>query len=179
MSALPPKADIDRGGREVRWTPPRHGPRLCLAVIRGDARFARFTSRLASRPRSRRSNRSQHPDSAKREFPNSYAETFRKDREFRIQFGHARDWAALKKAPHMRAFSTVALLKTEGPDLVAGAPGFEPGNGGIKIRCLTTWLRPNRYRRAASKRFRVRRADHSGADLPDQRPYGPYMHDTR
>ena len=26
--------------------------------------------------------------------------------------------------------------------LVAGAPGFEPGNGGIKIRCLTTWLRP-------------------------------------
>jgi hypothetical protein len=25
---------------------------------------------------------------------------------------------------------------------VAGAPGFEPGNGGIKIRCLTTWLRP-------------------------------------
>src|SRR6476646_8181312 len=28
------------------------------------------------------------------------------------------------------------------PDLVAGAPGFEPGNGGIKIRCLTTWLHP-------------------------------------
>jgi hypothetical protein len=27
---------------------------------------------------------------------------------------------------------------------VAGAPGFEPGNGGIKIRCLTTWLRPIR-----------------------------------
>ena len=26
--------------------------------------------------------------------------------------------------------------------LLAGAPGFEPGNGGIKIRCLTTWLRP-------------------------------------
>jgi hypothetical protein len=25
---------------------------------------------------------------------------------------------------------------------MAGAPGFEPGNGGIKIRCLTTWLRP-------------------------------------
>ena len=26
---------------------------------------------------------------------------------------------------------------------LVGAPGFEPGNGGIKIRCLTTWLRPN------------------------------------
>ena len=29
------------------------------------------------------------------------------------------------------------------PDWLAGAPGLEPGNGGIKIRCLTTWLRPN------------------------------------
>jgi hypothetical protein len=27
---------------------------------------------------------------------------------------------------------------------LAGAPGIEPGNGGIKIRCLTAWLRPNR-----------------------------------
>jgi hypothetical protein len=26
---------------------------------------------------------------------------------------------------------------------LAGAPGFEPGNAGIKIRCLTSWLRPN------------------------------------
>ena len=26
---------------------------------------------------------------------------------------------------------------------LAGAGGFEPPNGGIKIRCLTTWLRPN------------------------------------
>ena len=27
-------------------------------------------------------------------------------------------------------------------DWLAGAGGFEPPNGGIKIRCLTTWLRP-------------------------------------
>jgi hypothetical protein len=27
---------------------------------------------------------------------------------------------------------------------LAGAGGFEPPYGGIKIRCLTTWLRPNR-----------------------------------
>ena len=26
---------------------------------------------------------------------------------------------------------------------MAGAPGFEPGNGGTKNRCLTTWRRPN------------------------------------
>ncbi len=27
---------------------------------------------------------------------------------------------------------------------MAGAPGFEPGNGGTKNRCLTAWRRPNR-----------------------------------
>ena len=26
---------------------------------------------------------------------------------------------------------------------LAGAGGIEPPNGGIKIRCLTAWLRPN------------------------------------
>jgi hypothetical protein len=26
--------------------------------------------------------------------------------------------------------------------MLAGAGGLEPPNGGIKIRCLTTWLRP-------------------------------------
>ncbi len=25
---------------------------------------------------------------------------------------------------------------------MAGAPGIEPGNAGIKIRCLTAWRRP-------------------------------------
>jgi hypothetical protein len=33
-----------------------------------------------------------------------------------------------------------------------GAPGFEPRNGGIKIRCLTTWLGPNAVRRPAGPR---------------------------
>src|SRR5690554_3007695 len=27
---------------------------------------------------------------------------------------------------------------------MAGVPGFEPGNGGIKTRCLTAWLYPSR-----------------------------------
>ena len=26
---------------------------------------------------------------------------------------------------------------------MAGTPGFEPGNAGIKTPCLTTWRRPN------------------------------------
>ena len=31
---------------------------------------------------------------------------------------------------------------TEVVTTVAGAPGFEPGNGGTKNRCLTAWRRP-------------------------------------
>ena len=26
---------------------------------------------------------------------------------------------------------------------MAGDPGFEPGNDGVKVRCLTAWLIPN------------------------------------
>src|SRR4029077_11466419 len=60
-------------------------------------------------------------------------------------------------------------------DWLAGAPGFEPGNGGIKIRCLTTWLRPNKCRRTAANYPRARRPDHSGADRPNQRPLLLYI----
>jgi hypothetical protein len=35
---------------------------------------------------------------------------------------------------------------------LAGAGGFEPPNGGIKIRCLTTWRRPNGLLRRGGKR---------------------------
>ena len=28
--------------------------------------------------------------------------------------------------------------------MLAGAPGIEPGNAGIKIRCLTAWRRPKK-----------------------------------
>ena len=29
--------------------------------------------------------------------------------------------------------------------IMAGVQGFEPWNGGIRIRCLTAWLYPNMY----------------------------------
>ena len=36
---------------------------------------------------------------------------------------------------------------------VAGVPGFEPGNGGIKIHCLTAWLYPNGCAKQPDARF--------------------------
>src|SRR5690242_3198454 len=50
---------------------------------------------------------------------------------------------------------------------MAGAGGFEPPHGGIKIRCLTAWLRPNASSdgRPAGRRH----AEHNGARLTDQR----------
>ena len=43
----------------------------------------------------------------------------------------------------LRGEVTIAELCRREGDWLAGMPGFEPGNGGIKIRCLTTWLHPN------------------------------------
>ena len=40
-------------------------------------------------------------------------------------------------------WNNICELAAHQPHWLAGAPGFEPGDGGIKIRCLTTWLRPN------------------------------------
>ena len=55
---------------------------------------------------------------------------------------------------------------------LAGAPGFEPGNGGIKIRCLTTWRRPNAV--AACAAAKTARTILAG---PDARNRGEGEHD--
>src|SRR3981081_3459144 len=42
---------------------------------------------------------------------------------------------------------TIVRWRTRGKPLqsLAGAEGFEPSDAGIKIRCLTAWLRPNAW----------------------------------
>src|SRR5262249_4568844 len=54
--------------------------------------------------------------------------------------GPAATVAAITPADHECPLASASCARDE----LAGAPGFEPGNGGIKIRCLTTWLRPTR-----------------------------------
>src|SRR6185437_5239352 len=56
---------------------------------------------------------------------------------------------------------------------LAGAEGFEPSNAGIKIRCLTTWRRPNRpeIQRFSGKRrtpWGTKAADHRASFAPVQ-----------
>ena len=43
----------------------------------------------------------------------------------------------------MTRTNRVRMDRAECPETLAGAGGFEPPHGGIKVRCLTTWLRPN------------------------------------
>jgi hypothetical protein len=64
-----------------------------------------------------------------------------------------------------RTTNRAASRRTLNALRLAGAPGFEPGDGGIKIRCLTTWLRPNT---AAPVPVRTR-ADHTQGGRADQR----------
>src|SRR5277367_3745123 len=51
---------------------------------------------------------------------------------------------------------------------MAGAGGFEPPDGGIKIRCLTTWLRPNASQ--GSNGLGGKRADNSSGPPAPQWP---------
>ncbi len=53
---------------------------------------------------------------------------------------------------------------------MAGAGGFEPPDGGIKIRCLTTWLRPNASQ--GSNGLGGKRADNSSGSTASQRLNG-------
>ena len=53
-------------------------------------------------------------------------------------------------------------------ECVAGAGGFEPPDGGIKIRCLTTWLRPNASQ--GSNGLGGKRADNSSGSPAPQWP---------
>ena len=45
-------------------------------------------------------------------------------------------------APLGSGFGVRVCCCTHRPGRMAGAPGFEPGNGGTKNRCLTAWRRP-------------------------------------
>lgn len=51
--------------------------------------------------------------------------------------------------------------------VLAGTGGFEPPNGGIKIRCLTTWLRPIEERTSYTL---FQAAARIGRRLPQQHP---------
>jgi hypothetical protein len=48
-----------------------------------------------------------------------------------------------RKGPRNAGLCAAQGEVSEFHECLAGAGGFEPPDGGIKIRCLTTWLRPN------------------------------------
>ena len=62
---------------------------------------------------------------------------------------------------HRTLISRVAQENRNQMKWLVGAPGFEPGNGGTKNRCLTAWRRPIR---AALIAFKGRRRE---APLPN------------
>src|SRR2546421_6678335 len=65
---------------------------------------------------------------------------------------------------------------------LAGAGGIEPPNGGIKIRCLTTWLRPIRPSGTAEARATADSLDWCrsiGRDAAFQPPEGAKYHSPR
>src|SRR6187397_3169986 len=67
-------------------------------------------------------------------------------------------------------FEQSNLLNTISVLALAGAGGIEPPNGGIKIRCLTAWLRPNRPNRNARGRCLMRTGLDNARSIEAVRP---------
>ena len=58
-------------------------------------------------------------------------------------FGKWDTWLNVINVEAEHGRSEQALFAAFSLGVLAGAPGFEPGNAGTKNRCLTTWRRPN------------------------------------
>ena len=73
----------------------------------------------------------------------------------------------LGEAPRNAALSARCGKVCGSGECVAGAGGFEPPHGGIKIRCLTAWRRPNapadRRARTIKRQLLPRNPCHSAA----------------
>jgi hypothetical protein len=68
----------------------------------------------------------------------------------------------MRGAPHRMGWGESQRLDVNLASVdMAGAGGFEPPNGGIKIRCLTTWRRPNGSAVTAFAIISPKRGDHS------------------
>ncbi len=61
------------------------------------------------------------------------------------------------QSPQTRGFSRSRGKSLNSENCVAGAGGFEPPYGGIKIRCLTAWRRPNARRTIVGRAHRCNR----------------------
>ena len=54
---------------------------------------------------------------------------------------------------------------------MAGAAGFEPARDGIKTRCLTAWLRPNKLKLALNYQLSIEKTDSSKLRRPLIHPF--------
>src|SRR5690554_5460155 len=60
------------------------------------------------------------------------------------KYSEEKEWSGQRGSnPRPSPWQGDALPAELCPHIMAGAPGFEPGNDGVKVRCLTAWLRPN------------------------------------
>src|SRR5882724_11490224 len=68
---------------------------------------------------------------------------YRRFRSVIVEIGSSETEHKLGKERNGGHLSQFSGYNLQLPDWLAGAGGFEPPHGGIKIHCLTTWRRPN------------------------------------
>src|ERR1700730_3483895 len=107
---------------------------------------------LHDQPRPRSADRTRSPAavSQKREYFKYPPETIGHFAPEVTKFGVWRPTTNSQKTAIGGHFWPCRRQNLNAPDWLAGAGGFEPPYGGIKIHCLTTWRRPNSvYRKEA------------------------------
>jgi hypothetical protein len=104
--------------------------------------------RIAGMPQlSQRSVDGHHPAVAARFGRAPALPVHRRENLHRLPQGHRPPSTRYARRPGLAAaglLSQTGLVFSFDVGALAGAGGIEPPNGGIKIRCLTAWLRPNR-----------------------------------
>jgi hypothetical protein len=80
-----------------------------------------------------------------------WAGDYRRFRPKIVQIGSAETEINSRKAAIGGHLSGLLVDTLQLSDCLAGAGGIEPPNGGIKIHCLTAWLRPKAVWKAVGR----------------------------
>jgi hypothetical protein len=123
-------------GKNPLWVAKQHGHSIAT-MLRAYAAWAEGTAEVDVEAIKRSMNASESPPSRNLAVNLSVAEALQTKRALAIRSPHRISSCA------NRLFRHRELAVNQTKKKLAGVAGFEPTNGGIKTRCLTTWRHPS------------------------------------
>jgi hypothetical protein len=131
-------------GKNPLWVAKQHGHSIAT-MLRAYAAWAEGTAEVDVQAIKRSMNASEAPPAINLAVDLSVAEALQAKRALTTRPARTSRSCANRLFRHGK----VAGTSNEGE--LAGVAGFEPTNGGIKTRCLTTWRHPSIFKRKSSR----------------------------